>query len=180
MLLVAERTYQTAVSTELPAAAVAVLFSGALERSLIELLVKPFDAWLDQGTRRKDFLTGAVRERRGKRMEYFDRFVEAFDRELNGRAPALGEVSRVLARRNEAYLAPFRAFLSEHFDVDDAFFGAMADFVRWSKEKLRDPVAHGHIEIGWDELKAFREKLLHRFGGAERGLLPRLIEARRA
>ena len=179
MLLVAERTYQTAISTELPAAAVAVLFSGALERSLIELLVKPFDTWLDQGTRRADFLTGAVREKRGKRVEYFDRFVEAFDRELSGRAPALGEVSRVLERRNEVYLAPFRAFLSEHFDADDAFFGAMADFVQWSKEKLRDPVAHGHIELDWDELKAFREKLLLKFGGAERGLLPRLIEARR-
>lgn len=180
MLLVGERTYQTAISTELPAAAVAVLFSGALERSLIELIVKPFDTWLEAGTRRADFLAGAVREKRGKRVEYFDRFVDAFDRELSARAPALGEVSRVLERRNEAYLAPFRAFLSEHFDADDAFFAALADFVQWSKEKLRDPVAHGHIELDWDELKAFREKLLFRFGGAERGLLPRLIEARRA
>ncbi|MEW5742703.1 MAG: hypothetical protein AB1938_27545 [Myxococcota bacterium] len=179
MLLVAERTYQTAIVTELPAAAVAVLFSGALERSLVELLVKPFDAWLDQGSRRADFLSGAVRERRGQRVEYFDRFVEAFDRERAGRAPALGEVSRVLDRRGEAYLAPFRAFLGEAFALDDGFFQTLATFVQWSKEKLRDPVAHGHIELAWDELKAFREKLLFRFGGADKGLLPRLLEARR-
>lgn len=180
MLLVAERTYQTALSTELPAAAVAVLFSGALERSLVELLVKPFDGWLDAGTRRADFLAGAVRERRGKRVEYFDRFVDAFDREASARAPALGEVSRVLQRRNETYLSPFKLFLVERFAADDAFFAAVADFVQWSKEKLRDPVAHGHIELNWDELKVFREKLLFRFGGAERGLLPRLVEAGRS
>lgn len=180
MLLVAERTYQTAISTELPAAAVAVLFSGALERSFNELVVRPFDAWLDVGTRRADFLAGAVREKRGKRVEYFDRFVDAFDREQAARAPALGELSRVLERRAEAYLAPFRAFLGERFDADDAFFGAAADFVRWSKEKLRDPVAHGRIEVGWDELKRFREELLFRFAGVERGLLPRLLEAQRA
>ncbi len=179
MLLVAERTYQTALSTELPAAAVAVLFSGALERSLVELLVKPFDAWLDVGARRADFLAGAVRERRGRRVEYFDRFVDAFDRELEARAPALGEVSRVLERRNEPYLAPFRAFLAARFDADDAFFAALADFVLWSKEKLRDPVAHGHIELAWDELKRFRERLLFEFGGVARGLLPRLIGAHR-
>jgi tetratricopeptide (TPR) repeat protein len=180
MLLVAERTYQTAIITELPAAAVAVLFSGALERSLVELIVKPFDAWLEQGTRRADFLADAVREKRGSRVEYFDRFIDAFDRDLAARAPALGEVSRVLDRRNERYLAPFRAFLGEQFHVDDAFLAALATFVQWSKEKLRDPVAHGHIELDWDELKSFREQLLFRFGGAERGLLPRLIEARRA
>ncbi|MCC6335209.1 MAG: tetratricopeptide repeat protein [Myxococcales bacterium] len=180
MLLVAERTYQTAITTELPAAAVAVLFSGALERSLVELLVKPFDTWLEQGTRRQDFLAGAVREKRGKRVEYFDRFVDAFDRELSVRAPALGEVSRVLDRRHEAYLAPFRAFLAQQFSLEDAFFESLAAFVQWSKEKLRDPVAHGHIELDWDELKSFREKLLLRFGGTERGMLPRLIEAQRA
>jgi tetratricopeptide (TPR) repeat protein len=179
MLLVAERTYQTAIVTELPAAAVAVLFSGALERSLVELVVKPFDAWLDRGSRRVDFLFGAVREKRGQRVEYFDRFVDAFDRERAARPPSLGEVCRVLERRGEAYLAPFRSFLEETFALDDAFFDALAAFVQWSKEKLRDPVAHGHIELGWDELRAFREKLLFRFADVEQGLLPRLIEARR-
>lgn len=178
MILVAERTYQKALYTELPAAAVAVLFSGALERSLLELLVRPFDAWLEAQGRRDAFLTGATREKRGKRVEYFDKFVEAFDRELNGRAPGLGEISRVLDRRNESYLGTFRDFLAASFSVDDAFFGELGVFVQWSKEKLRDPVAHGRLELAWDELKQFREQLLFRFAAAEPGALPRLLSAR--
>jgi tetratricopeptide (TPR) repeat protein len=179
MLLVAERTFQKALYTELPAAAVAVLFSGALERSLIELVVKPFDAWLSVGERRAGFLEGAVRERRGRRVEYFDRIVEVFDRGQDTRAPSLGEVSRVLERRGETYLAPFVAFLSERWTLDEAFFDELGRFVRWSKEKLRDPVAHGRLELSWDELKPFREQLLFRFAGAPRGVLPALVMARR-
>lgn len=179
LFLVAERTYQQALYTQLPAAAVAVLFSGALERSLLELLVRPFDVWLEGQGRRARFLEAATRERRGRRVEYFDRLVEAFDRELDARAPSLGEVARVLERRHEPYLAPFAAFLGESFSLDDAFFEALAGFVKWSKEKLRDPVAHGRLEIEWDELKHFREQLLFRFADRPRGALPSLVHARR-
>lgn len=180
LFLVAERTYQQALYTQLPAAAVAVLFSGALERSLLELVVRPFDAWLDGPGRRASFLEGATRERRGRRVEYFDRLVESFDRELEARVPGLGEVARVLERRGEPYLAPFRSFLTEHFALDEAFFADLAAFVQWSKEKLRDPVAHGRLELGWEELKHFRAQLLFRFAGEDRGALPRLVSARRA
>jgi tetratricopeptide (TPR) repeat protein len=179
MLLVAERTFQKALYTELPAAAVAVLFSGALERSLLELLVKPFDQWLGVGGRRAAFLEGAVRERRGARVEYFDRLIESFDHALDARAPALGEVSRVLERRREGYLAPFATFLAEGWALDEAYFDELGRFVQWSKEKLRDPVAHGRLELGWDELKRFREQLLFSFAGAPRGVLPALVLARR-
>jgi Flp pilus assembly protein TadD len=179
MLLVAERTYQQALYTELPSAAVAVLFSGALERSLMELIVRPFDSWLEHDGRREAFLTGATREVKGRRVEYYDRLVEAFDRGLDSRVPGLGEVARVLVRRDETYLAPFKTFLHEHFTLDDAFFTAFATFVSWSKEQLRDPVAHGRLEIGWDELKAFREQLLFSFQGASPGVLPRLVRSRR-
>ncbi len=179
LFVVAERTYQQALYTQLPAAAVAVLFSGALERSLLELIVRPFDAWLDQGDRRERFLSGATRERRGRRAEYFDRIVEAFDRALEARAPSLGEVARALARRHESHLEPFLAFLSEAFTLDDAFFERLAVFVQWSKEKVRDPVAHGQLEIEWDELKLFREQLLFHFGEHQRGALPLLVSSTR-
>ncbi len=180
MLLVAERTYQQALYTELPSAAVAVMFSGALERSLLELIVRPFDAWLEVAGRREVFLTAATREVRGRRVEYFDKLVEAFDRDLDSRVPGLGEVARVLVRRNEAYLAPFKQFLGEHFALDDAFFSDFATFVTWTKEKLRDPVAHGRLELAWDELRAFREQLLFTFARGVPGALPRLVQARRA
>ena len=52
-------------------------------------------------------------------------------------------------------------------------------FVTWSKETLRDPVAHGHIEIDWDGLKQFRERLLFEFAGQKPGALPRLLRARK-
>ena len=175
LFTVAERTYQQALYTQLPAAAVAVLFSGALERSLLELIVRPFDAWLDEDGRRARFLSGATREHRGRRIEYFDRLVEAFDRELEARAPSLGEVARVLDRRHEPHLEPFCSFLGEPFTLDDAFFEQLAAFVQWSKEKVRDPVAHGQLEIEWDELKLFREQLLFRFGAHDRGALPLLV-----
>jgi tetratricopeptide (TPR) repeat protein len=179
MLLVAERTYQKALYTELPAAAVAVLFSGAFERSLVELIAQDFDRWLDQRNLRTRFLEAGVRERRGSRVEYFDRFFESLDRELEARPPSLGEISRVLERRNERYLAIFDEFLTTRFSVPPAFWDAFARFVTWGKETLRDPVAHGHIEIDWEGLKQFRERLLFTFDGDSPGALPRLMKARK-
>ncbi|MFZ5471288.1 MAG: hypothetical protein ACOZIN_17840 [Myxococcota bacterium] len=176
LLLVAERTFQKALYTELPAAAVAVLFSGALERALFVLFVERFEAWLDEQGARAAFLQAAVRERRGKRVEYFDHFVEAFDRERAGKAPSLGEVGRALERRREPYLRPFVEFLKARYAVSDDFYDQLAQFVSWSKEKLRDPVAHGRgIDLGYEELKRFREQLLFHFGAAEHGLLALLL-----
>ncbi|MDP2276547.1 MAG: hypothetical protein Q8N23_14475 [Archangium sp.] len=179
MLLVAERTYQTSLYTELPAAAVAVLFSGAFERSLVELIVHPFDQWLDQRQLRSRFLEDGVRERRGNRVEYADRFFESLDREQSARPPSLGEVSRVLERREEPYLSIFNQFLTSSFELPSAFWGEFAGFVRWGKETLRDPVAHGHIEIDWEGLKQFRERLLFSFAGESTGVLPTLLRARK-
>lgn len=180
MLRVAERTYQQALYTELPTAAVAVLFSGAFERGLTELFVKPFGLWLDSKQLREKFLEDGVRERRGSRVDYFDRFFESFDRELDARSPSMGEVTRVLERRNERYLSVFRQFLTERYDVPDAFWGSFAAFVLRTKETLRDPVAHGHLELDWAGLKEFREHLLFDFDGAKPGALPRLFQAQRA
>lgn len=176
LLMVAEKTYQTALYTELPAAAVAVLYSGALERALFVWFVERFDRWLSEGGRRGPFLSGAVRERRGKRVEYFDHFVEAFDHERAGRAPSMGEVGRVLSKRNEPYLKPFRDFLEESHKLPDGFYDELASFVQWSKERLRDPAAHGRgIEMGYDELKRFREQLLFSFGAHGKGVLRMLM-----
>lgn len=180
MLRVAERTYQQALYTELPTAAVAVLFSGAFERSLVEIFVQPFGAWLDEKNLRTQFLEQGVRERRGSRVEYFDRFTEAFDREFDARPPSMGEVARVLDRRNEPYLAVFQQFLAERYDVPDSFWSAFSAFVTWTKESLRDPVAHGHLELDWAGFKQFREQLLFEFDGAKPGALPRLLSARRS
>lgn len=179
MLRVAERTYQQALYMELPAAAVSVLFSGAFERSLIELVVQPFGAWLDAQGLRARFLADGVREQRGSRVEYFDRFFESFDAEFEARPPSMGEVTRVIERRGERYLQVFARFLSEQFAVDDAFWSAFAEFVTWAKETVRDPVAHGHLELGWDNLKVFRERMLFSFAGAKPGALPRLMQSRR-
>jgi tetratricopeptide (TPR) repeat protein len=180
MLEVAERTFQKAMYTELPAAAVAVLFSGALERSLIALIVSPFDAWLEKAGRREDFLKGAVREKKGKRVEYFDNVIESFDRSLKAKAPGLGEIGRVLERRHEAYLEPFSTFLASSFDVPDAFWTALAELVAFCKERLRDPVAHGRaIELGYPELTRFRTRLVLEFEGKQTGALPQLVGASR-
>ena len=179
VVLVAERTYQKALYTELPAAAVAVLFSGAFERSLVELIAHRFDRWLDVNQLRSRFLEMGVRERRGGRVEYFDRFFESLDREQSARPPSLGEVSRVLERRQEPYLALFDQFLTSNYALPAPFWDEFARFVTWSKETLRDPVAHGHIEIDWEGLKQFRERLLFTFGGQTPGALPRLIQARK-
>lgn len=176
LLLVAERTYQKALYTELPAAALAVLFSGALERSLYVLIVEGFDSWLSRGGRRQVFLEGAIRERRGRRVEYFDHFVEAFEKDRAGKAPSLGEVGRVLERRNERYLAPFRDFLAERFALPSSFYDELAQFVLWSKVTLRDPSAHGRgIELGYEGLRSFREQLLFSFHAHGKGALALLI-----
>lgn len=176
MLLVAERTFQKALYTELPAAAVTVLYCGALERALFVLFVERFDRWLSEKGLREEFLQAAVRERRGKRVEYFDHFVEAFDQERAGRAPALGEIGRVLERRHEPYLRAFLQFLAESYPVGDAFFDELAAFVLWSKQELRDPAAHGRGgELGYEPLKRFREQLLLQFGARKRGALGVLL-----
>jgi hypothetical protein len=156
-----------------------VLYAGALERALFVLFVERFQRWLDEHGRLAAFLTGAIRERRGKRVDYFDNFVEAFDQERPGRAPSLGEVGRVLERRREPYLAPFRTFLQESYGVPDAFYEDLAAFILWSKEKLRDPVAHGRaIEMGYEELRRFREELLFSLGRSGRGVLASLLQSR--
>ncbi len=180
MLEVAERTYQQALYTELPAAAVAVLFSGALERGLFLVLVAPFDAWLDAAGLRAEFLAGGVRGSRGRRPEYADNFFEAFDRALPLRPPGLGELARVIDRRREPHLEPWRRFLEEAFRLSDADWKDLSAFVTWSKEHLRDPVAHGRaIELGYDELRRFREQVLMRFGTRSQGVLATLLAARR-
>lgn len=177
LLLTAERTFQKALYTELPAAAVAVLFSGAFERTLGDLLFVDFVAWLDEHALRDAFLGEGVRERRGTRVEYFDRFFEAVDPSLQARPPSLGELARVLDRRDETYLARFKQFLGERFEIEDAFWEPFTRFVVWSKETLRDPVAHGHIDIDWEGVKQFREQLLFAFAGEARGALPWLLGA---
>lgn len=174
-LLVAEKTYQKALYTELPAAAVAVLYTGAFERALFVFFVERLQKWLNDRNRLEQFLEEAVRERRGTRVEYFDHFVEAFDQDRPGRAPGLGEISRVLERRNEPYLKTFREFLEE-YALPEKTLDAMAHFVTWTKEKLRDPVAHGHgTEMGYAELKKFRTGLLLDLGGTKRGFLSWLL-----
>jgi tetratricopeptide (TPR) repeat protein len=176
-LRVAERTFQKSLYIELPAAAVAVLYTGALERALYNLFVERFRIWLSEGGRLEAFLKGAVRERRAGKVEYFDRFVEAFDAERPGRAPSMGEVGRVLERRGESYLGAFREFLKAHYPVADGYYTELAAFVAWSKERIRDPVAHGRMdEVGYPELKAFREKLLFDLAGKGGGALRRLFE----
>lgn len=175
LVLVAERTYQQGLYAALPAAAVAVLYSGALERLLIAVFVERFDAWLSVADRRERFLADALRSKRGRRPEYFDRFAEAFDRSLDGRPPGLGEVARALSRRHEAPLAAFQQFLDIELSMSAEVLEALAGFVQRAKERLRDPVAHGKaIDLGWDELRAFREAFLVRF---EAGpcLLSRLV-----
>lgn len=179
LLRVAERTYQHALYMELPAAAVSVMFAGAFERSLVELLVTPFGPWLDARGLRERFLSDGVAEKRGSRVEYFDRFFEAFDTSFESRPPSLGEVSRVLDKRDERYLSIFSDYLRDAFSLPSEFWGALATFVTWSKETLRDPVAHGHLELEWDVFKQFRGQLLFEFAGEKPGALPRLLKARR-
>ncbi|MGI5862573.1 MAG: hypothetical protein ACOX6T_11030 [Myxococcales bacterium] len=176
---VAEITYQKALYTELHPAAVAVLFSGALERGLYLLVVRPFDQWLT-GETRQALLKASTRELRPGHVEYFDRFVEAFDPSRRARAPSLGEVARALSRRHEPHLAVFNAFLSASFNLDDGWLDAIASFVERMKEQLRDPVAHGRaLELPQQDLADFRRALLLDLWGRGRGALPALVAARR-
>lgn len=179
LLRVAERTYQHAMYMELPAAAVAVLFSGAFERSLVELLVTPFGEWLDARGLRAQFLADGIAEKRGSRVEYFDHFFDTFDRSFESRPPSLGEVSRVLEKRNERYLQRFAEYLADHFALPEPFWDELASFVSWSKETIRDPVAHGHLDVEWDVFKKFRSQLLFEFAGEKVGALPRMLKARK-
>ncbi len=178
-LLVAENTYQTALYTELHPAAVAVLFSGALERALYLLLVRPFDAWLDE-SRREQFLKSAARELKPGRVEYADRFAEAFDRSRKAKAPSLGEVSRALSHRSEPSLALFGEFLQASFDAPPPLFDTLASFVDRARVQLRDPVAHGRaLDLPQEELTRFRRELLMDLGGSGSGALPALVRAAR-
>jgi tetratricopeptide (TPR) repeat protein len=180
-LEVAERTWQQALYTDLPPAAVGVLYTGVLERALYLLLVEAFRAWLSETGQLRAFLDGATRERRGRRVEYFDHFVEAFDEERPGRAPSLGEVQRTLERRGEPYLAPWRAFLSVRLPIEEAAWDDVAAFVRWSKLTLRDPVAHGRATgLDWASLRRFREGLLESLAPGRAGVIRLLLDARRA
>lgn len=176
-LRVAERTFQKALYMDLPAAAVAVLYAGVLERALYLFFVEPFQKWLQHSGRLPDFLRAATRERRGTRVEYFDHFVEAFDPDRPGRAPSMGEVGRVLQKRDEPYLAAFAEFLGATYALEGPFYEALGGFVIDAKEKLRDPVAHGRaVDMGYDELKRLREAMLFSFyGGA--GLLQQVAKA---
>ncbi|HSP78807.1 MAG TPA: hypothetical protein VLQ93_09775, partial [Myxococcaceae bacterium] len=175
-VLVAERTYQKALYTELPAAAVAVLYAGALERALHTLFVERFREWLDAKDLRQGFLLAATRERRGRRVEYFDHFAAAFDPERPSRAPSLGEVARVLQRRNESYLYTFQAFLLERYPLPERLFDVVAEFVIQAKERLRDPVAHGRgVELGYEELKVLRERMLFALEPGQPGVLALLL-----
>ncbi len=178
---VAEATFQRALYIDLPASPVALLYSGALERALFFAYVRRFEEWLKAGGRLKSFLEGAVKSiGSGKRVEYFDRFAEAFDPALKAKAPALGEVGRVIERRHESHLKPFRAFLDETYQAPDAFYAELAEFVRWAKETLRDPSAHGRIaNLGYHELRRFRDQLLFDFGGRKRGALAQMLEPKR-
>ncbi len=178
-LRVAEVTYQKALYTELHPAAVAVLYAGALERGLYQLLVQPFEKSLTPESRAA-FLKGATRELRPGRVEYSERFVEAFDPERKARAPSLGELARAIAKRGEPQLRPFGGFLSARFDLSDTFFDALAAEITTAKEQLRDPVAHGRaLELPQSELTRFRKVLLFEFAGSATGALPALVGAMR-
>ena len=179
MLKVAERTFQIALNSGLAAAGVAVFFSGALERWLFGLYVTRFNAWLNETGRRRAFLDGAVSERRGRRVEYYDHFVEAFDDDRAGRAPSLGEVGRVLLKLDEAYLESFRRFLLETYAAPPAFYPELGEFVIWANETLRNPLAHGRfVDLGYDALKTFRERLLFAFHKDSPGALAMMLKPR--
>jgi tetratricopeptide (TPR) repeat protein len=179
LLRVAERTYQKALYTELHPASIAVLYAGALERGLYQLVVQPFDRSL-LPAERQAFLKGAVRELRAGRPEYFDRFVEAFERERRPKPPSLGEIARALARRGDPHLRPLSRFLAARFALADAFFDTLAAFVERAKLELRDPVAHGRaLEVGQGDLTRFRKELLFELPGAEGGALPALVRGLR-
>lgn len=177
MLKIAERTFQQALNSGLAAAGVAVFFSGLLERCLFTLYTTRFQAWLNETGRRRAFLDGAVSERRGKRVEYYDHFVEAFDDDRAGRAPSLAEVGRVLLKVDESYLEPFRRFLLETYAAPQDFYAELGEFVIWANETLRNRLAHGHVaDMGYDALKTFRERLLFSFRSGSPGALAMMLK----
>ncbi|MFT3837075.1 MAG: tetratricopeptide repeat protein [Myxococcaceae bacterium] len=177
---VAETTFQQSLLTDLPATPAAMMFASAvLERALVANYAVRFNDWLKRGGRLKAFLEGAVRSR-GRRVEYFDKFVEAFDPEQNARAPGMGEIGRVLERRHESYLKPFRSYLAETFAAPDSFYADLAEFVRWTKETIRDPIAHGTIdELDTRDLRKLREQLMFTFGGQPRGVVAQMLEPKK-
>jgi tetratricopeptide (TPR) repeat protein len=153
-------TLVEAEKTEAPRAA-AILFLGALERLLHVLLVERFTL---EPAERDAFLKGAVRERRGGKSEYFDRFVQAFDPMSADRSPALGEQARALSRRGLDYLAPFARHLERTFSLDAAALDALAkELERLSA--LRNELVHGHADgFAATDLLALRRALLERGG----------------
>ncbi|MCL2315449.1 MAG: hypothetical protein FWC28_09450 [Proteobacteria bacterium] len=174
---IAERTFQTALYTQLPAAAIAVLYSGVLERLLCVLFVERFEAWLNvDKLRREKLIAKAIREKRGSRAEYFDNFVAAFDGTDNRRIPSMGEIMRALEKRQESYLETFRTFLNENYGFSDDFYADLIAFVSWAKQTLRDPSAHGRgVELAYAELKAFRSRLLFQFKEGQQGLMVQML-----
>jgi len=177
LLRIAERTFQTSLYTPLPATAIAVLYSGVLERLLCVLFVERFEAWLSvDKLRREKLVAKATREKRGSRTEYFDNFVAAFDGAENRRIPSMGEIVRALERRQESYLETFRTFLDKTYAFSDTFYVELIDFVSWAKQTLRDPSAHGRgIELTYGELKTFRNRLLFQFKEGESGLMVQML-----
>ncbi|MCL2012204.1 MAG: tetratricopeptide repeat protein [Cystobacterineae bacterium] len=177
LLRVAERTFQTALHAELPATAMAVLYSGVLERLLCFLFVERFEAWLDvDSSLREKLMAKATREKRGTRVEYFDNFVAAFGGAESRRIPSMGEILRALEKREESYLEIFRAFLEESYGFSDEFYDDLIFFVSWVKQTLRDPSAHGRgIELAYGELKTFRNRLLFQFKEGQGGLMLQML-----
>jgi Tfp pilus assembly protein PilF len=177
LLCVAERTFQTALYAQVPAAATAVLYSGVLERLLCVLFVERFEAWLSvDKSRREKLIAKATREKRGSRAEYFDNFVASFDGTESKHTPSMGEVVRALEKRQESYLETFRTFLDERYGFSDDFYVDLIAFVSWAKQTLRDPSAHGRgVELTYGELKIFRNRLLFQFKEGEGGLMVQML-----
>jgi|GEM_PF-1031797 len=177
LLRVAERTFQSSLYSPLPATAIAVLYSGVLERLLCVLFVERFEDWLNADKlRRETLIARATREKRGSRAEYFDNFVASFDGADNRRIPSMGEILRVLEKREEPYLETFRAFLDESYGFSDAFYAELIVFVSWAKQTLRDPSAHGRgVELAYGELKTFRNRLLFQFKEGQGGLMVQML-----
>jgi hypothetical protein len=86
-------------------------------------------------------------------------------------------VGRVLRKLDEPYLDPLGRFLTETYGAPRSFYPELADLMIWAKEKLRDRVAHGFVDVGDGDLKVFREQLLFGFKKYKRGALAVLLQA---